>query len=72
MSRESHDHNFKNLILDYPREAIAFFASAEARAIDADVRILPIREEQANEVVFGLGRGKRRGRGCFLGHRLIR
>ena len=49
MSRESHDHNFKNLILDYPREAIAFFAAAEARAIDAEVRILPIREEQLKE-----------------------
>jgi len=24
----SHDQNFKNLILDYPRQAIAFFAAA--------------------------------------------
>ena len=44
-----HDQNFKNLILDYPREAIAFFAAAEASAIDADVRLLPIREEQLKE-----------------------
>ena len=29
----SHDQNFKNLILDYPREAIAFFAAAEAAAL---------------------------------------
>ena len=29
----THDQNFKNLILDYPREAIALFAAAEARAI---------------------------------------
>ncbi len=43
------DQNFKNLILDYPREAIAFFAAAEANAIDADVRLLPIREEQLKE-----------------------
>ncbi len=26
----SHDQNFKNLILDYPRESLAFFAAAEA------------------------------------------
>ena len=24
-----HDQNFKNLILDYPREALAFFAQEE-------------------------------------------
>ena len=29
----SHDHNFKNLILDYPHQAIAFFAAVEAQAI---------------------------------------
>jgi hypothetical protein len=32
----THDRNFKNLILDYPREAIALFAASEAQAIDAD------------------------------------
>ncbi len=26
----SHDQNFKNLILDYPRQAIAFAAASEA------------------------------------------
>ena len=26
----SHDQNFKNLILDYPRDALAFFAPEEA------------------------------------------
>ena len=45
----SHDHNFKNLILDYPHQAIAFFAAVEAQAIDAGARILPIREEQLKE-----------------------
>ena len=45
----SHDHNFKNLILDYPHQAIAFFAAIEAQAIDAGARILPIREEQLKE-----------------------
>jgi hypothetical protein len=27
----SHDQNFKNLILDYPRESLAFFAAEETR-----------------------------------------
>ena len=45
----SHDHNFKNLILDYPHQAIGFFAAVEAQAIDAGARILPIREEQLKE-----------------------
>ncbi|KAA6185102.1 DUF4351 domain-containing protein [Thiohalocapsa marina] len=44
-----HDQNFKNLILDYPREALALFAAAEAQAIDVGARILPIREEQLKE-----------------------
>jgi len=42
----SSDQNFNNLILDYPREAIGFFAAVEARAIDAGARLLPLREEQ--------------------------
>ena len=45
----SHDQNFKNLICDYPREAIGFFAAVEAQAVDAGARILPIREEQLKE-----------------------
>ena len=45
----SHDQNFKNLILDYPREAIHFAAAAEAAAIDPGARILPIRQEQLKE-----------------------
>ena len=45
----SHDQNFKNLILDYPREAIGFFAAVEAQAVDAGARLLPIREEQLKE-----------------------
>ena len=45
----SHDHNFKNLILDYPHQAIGFFAAVEAQAVDAGARILPIREEQLKE-----------------------
>ena len=45
----SHDQNFKNLILDYPRESIHFFAACEAQAVDAGARILPIRAEQLKE-----------------------
>jgi hypothetical protein len=45
----SHDQNFKNLIVDYPRESIAFFAAVESRAVDDGARILPIREEQLKE-----------------------
>ena len=45
----SHDQNFKNLILDYPREALAFFAPSEAPAPDDDVRIVPARQEQLKE-----------------------
>ncbi|WP_341644447.1 DUF4351 domain-containing protein [Thauera sp. SDU_THAU2] len=42
----SHDQNFKNLILDYPRQALEFFAPGEAVHIDESVRITPIRQEQ--------------------------
>jgi DNA primase len=42
----SHDQNFKNLIVDYPREALRFFAAEEAEAIDATARIVPLRQEQ--------------------------
>lgn len=45
----SHDQNFKNLILDYPREALAFFASLEAEGLDQSVKITPLRQEQLKE-----------------------
>jgi hypothetical protein len=44
-----HDQNFKNLILDYPHQAIALFAASEAQAIDADARVTPVRQEQLQE-----------------------
>ena len=44
-----HDQNFKNLVLDYPRQALAFFAESEAQQITPDVRITPVREEQRKE-----------------------
>lgn len=49
MPMPSHDQNFKNLILDYPREALAFLAAEEAHAVDAGCRIVPLREEQLKE-----------------------
>ena len=45
----SHDQNFKNLIVDYPREALAFFAAEEAPRPEDDVRIVPVRQEQLKE-----------------------
>ena len=45
----SHDQNFKNLILDYPRDALAFFAAEEAPAPEDDVRVTPLRQEQLKE-----------------------
>ncbi len=45
----THDQNFKNLILDYPRQAIAFFAAQEAAELDESVEIIPIRQEQLKE-----------------------
>lgn len=45
----NHDQHFKNLIVDYPREALAFFAPEEAAGIDEHARIVPIRQEQLKE-----------------------
>ncbi|MDO5104223.1 MAG: hypothetical protein Q4D91_15255, partial [Lautropia sp.] len=48
MSR-SHDQDFKNLILDYPHQAIAFFAPDEAMQLDEQVKITPIRQEMLKD-----------------------
>jgi hypothetical protein len=45
----SHDQSFKNLIVDYPHAALAFFAAEEAQDLGPDVRILPVRQEQLQE-----------------------
>ncbi|MDE0349549.1 MAG: DUF4351 domain-containing protein [Gammaproteobacteria bacterium] len=45
----SHDQNFKNLILDYPRHALTFFAPEEAPAPGDEVEIVPLRQEQLQE-----------------------
>ena len=49
MANVSHDQNFKNLILDYPRDALALFAAEEAPETGDDVRIEPLRQEQLKE-----------------------
>ncbi|MCY4214843.1 MAG: DUF4351 domain-containing protein [Gammaproteobacteria bacterium] len=49
----SHDQNFKNLIVDYPNEALEFFAPEEAPRPDDDVRIVPVREEQLQAKLSG-------------------
>ena len=41
----SHDQNFKNLILDFPREALAFFLPQEQIPLDDSVVVRPIRQE---------------------------
>ena len=45
----SHDQNFKNLIVEYPRDALAFFAPGEAPVPEDDVDIKPVRQEQLQE-----------------------
>ena len=45
----AHDQNFKNLILDYLRESLEFFAQSEAAFFTPDVTITPLREEQIKE-----------------------
>ncbi|MDO5101406.1 MAG: DUF4351 domain-containing protein [Lautropia sp.] len=45
----SHDQDFKNLILDYPHQAIAFFAPDEAMHLDEQVKITPIRQEMLKD-----------------------
>ena len=44
-----HDQNFKNLIIDYPREALKFIAADEAESIDAAVKVVPVRQEQLKQ-----------------------
>ncbi|MEE4250374.1 MAG: hypothetical protein V2I38_07275 [Alcanivoracaceae bacterium] len=46
---DSHDQNFKNLILDYPRQALELFAPEEAAHIDDSVVFTPVREEQLKD-----------------------
>jgi len=41
----NHNQNFKNLILDYLRPSLDFFAKSEAEVIPEEARILPVRQE---------------------------
>ena len=41
----SHDQNFKNLILDYPLQALAFSAPEEAKALPPDVVIRSVQKK---------------------------
>ncbi len=45
----SHDQNFKNLILDYPHQALAFFAAKETADHLAGAEVLPVRQEQLKD-----------------------
>ncbi|MCP4347771.1 MAG: DUF4351 domain-containing protein [Desulfobacterales bacterium] len=45
----TNDQNFKNLIVDYPRESLEFFAAEEAGDMTPDVRITPVRQEQLKD-----------------------
>ena len=45
----SHDQNFKNLIVDYLRQALALFAENEVGQLDDAVRVRLLREEQQKE-----------------------
>ena len=45
----SHDQNFKNLIIDYPRKALELFAPEEAAHFGEGVIFTPIREEQLKD-----------------------
>ena len=47
--RVSHDQNFKNLIIDYPRQAIELFSPEEAGHIGPKARVVPLRQEQLKE-----------------------
>ena len=44
-----HDHNFKNMILDYPVQSLEFFAGEEAGSDLLEARIIPVRQEQLKE-----------------------
>ncbi len=49
----SHDHNFKNLIVEYPRQALEFFAPGEAPHPTDAVRFVPVRQEMLKERLGG-------------------
>ena len=44
-----HDQNFKNLILDYPRQALELFAAPHAAELRSGAIITPVRQEQLKD-----------------------
>ena len=49
----SHDHNFKNLIVEYPRRTLEFFAPDEVPARDDEASCVPVRQEQLKDRLGG-------------------
>ncbi|MYA17478.1 MAG: DUF4351 domain-containing protein [Gammaproteobacteria bacterium] len=49
----SHDQNFKNLIVEYPRQALEFFAPHEAPGSDDEASFVPVRQELLKERLGG-------------------
>jgi len=45
----SHDHNFKNLKVDYPLQAIEFFAHEVFPKIEGNPKVMPLRQEQQKD-----------------------
>jgi hypothetical protein len=45
----SHDQNFKNLLLDYPLDALRLFAPEEAQKLQGNFKITPLRQEQLKQ-----------------------
>ena len=57
----THDQNFKNIIFDYPKQALEFFAAEEVPNLDDQLEILPVRQEpRAVQIVHRMCRGTRR------------
>ena len=48
-----HDQNFKNLIIDYPLDALQLFAQSEALHYDQRVNITPVRQQQLKDKLGG-------------------
>ena len=53
----SHDQNFKNLIVEYPRQALAFFATDESLEPADETSCLPVRQEQLKQRLDEAGSG---------------
>jgi len=74
----SHDQNFKNLIVDYPRQALALFAADEAAALDDnEMRTYQERYPQENRTMATLserllGEGMQKGEQALLARLLNR